>query len=78
MQELKLSKEKKQQAATKIQKYMEGNFDSEIGNLEAEIFVDYLTDVLGKYFYDQGIIDAKEYVLEKAEEMFLLMMEEEK
>lgn len=76
MKKLTLKKDQIKQGAVKLQNYVMENFDVEIGGLEAEVFVGYITENLGKYYYDQGIADAQGYIGEKVEEMFFLLQDE--
>ena len=74
---IQLSKEQKSKASAKIKEYAEENFEIEIGNLQAEIFLDFITKNIGIYYYDKGIIDASDFMSEKAEDLCLLLKAEE-
>lgn len=72
-----LSKEQKTNAAVKIKDYVMENFDIEIGNLQSGIFVDFITNNIGVYYYNKAIADSLSFMTEKAEDLYLLMKDEE-
>lgn len=74
--DIKLTKEQKSKASVKIKEYMDEYFEIEIGNLQAEIFIEYITENIGKYYYNKGIADSMLYMTEKAEDLYLLMKDE--
>ncbi|MGD6817186.1 DUF2164 domain-containing protein [Metabacillus sp. 84] len=69
---IKFKKEEKADMATKLQDYLYKEWDEEIGDLAAEIFLDYISSELGPYFYNKGVEDARSLLNEK-----LLDLEEE-
>ena len=74
---ISLSKEQKARATAKIKDYIEENFDIDTGNLQAEIFVDFITKNIGIYYYNQVIADSLAFFNEKANDLYLLMKDEE-
>jgi uncharacterized protein (DUF2164 family) len=75
--DIELSKEQKKKAADKIKEYIEENFEIEIGNLQAEIFLDFITDNIGVYYYNNAIADSLVFINKKVEDLYLLMKDEE-
>ncbi|MCL2592346.1 MAG: DUF2164 domain-containing protein [Defluviitaleaceae bacterium] len=73
---IKLSKEQKESAVYSLKEYVLENFDADIGNLQAEIFLDYITENIGVYYYNKAIADSLSFITEKAEDMYLLMKDE--
>lgn len=73
---LTLSKEQKTAAAIKIKEYAEENLEIDIGNLQAEIFLDFITENIGIVYYNKGIADAIVFMTEKTEELYVLMKDE--
>ncbi|AZB44428.1 DUF2164 domain-containing protein [Bacillus sp. FJAT-42376] len=69
---IKLKKEAKADMISKLQDYLYKEWDEEIGDLAAEIFLEYIGNELGPYFYNQGVEDARALLNEK-----LLDLEEE-
>jgi len=72
-----LSKEQKENAVAKIKEYIMDNFDAEIGNLQSEIFLDFITKHIGVYYYNKGIADSMGFMTDKIEDFYLLMKDEE-
>lgn len=68
-----LSKEQKTNAIAKIKIYIEENFETEVGNLQTEIFIDFITKNIGAYYYNKGISDSMVFMNEKVEDLYLLM-----
>ncbi len=75
---IQLTKEQKNDTSEKIKQYIEENFDCQIGNLQAEIFLEFITENIGAQYYNKAISDAMAYVMEKADDMYILMKEEKK
>jgi len=72
-----LSKEQIETAKYKIQEYLAVNFDSEIGGLEAEMFLDYLVKHVGGYCYNKAVADSMGFITERIDDLYLLMKDEE-
>jgi Uncharacterized conserved protein len=72
-----LTKEQKSSARDKIREYMAETFEIEIGNLQAEIFLDFITKNIGIYYYNQAVADSLAFITEKTEDLYLLMKDEE-
>ena len=71
-----LSKEQKEKAVAKIKDYIQENFDTEIGNLQSEIFLDFITEHIGAYYYNKGIADSMGFMADKIDDFYLLMKDE--
>jgi len=71
-----LSKEQKAAAAAKIKGYIADNFDVNIGSLQSEIFLDFITDNIGIYYYNQAVADTQAVMSDKIEDLYLLMKDE--
>lgn len=74
---LRLKREQVRALADKIMDYCMENFDTEIGNLEAEIMVDFITTHFGPYFYNQGMFDAMNEMKDKVDDLFIIMKDVE-
>lgn len=70
---IQISKEEKSIAIEKLKEYIQLNFDEEIGNLQTEIFFDYITKNIGIYYYNKAIGDAFSLMTEKTEDLYLLI-----
>lgn len=71
-----LTKEQKANAVFKIKNYISENFDAEIGNLQSEIFFEYITEHIGVYYYNKGVADSMAFMTDKIEDFYLLMKDE--
>lgn len=75
--QFQFSKAQKEQMSLQIRKYLEEDFDLEIGNLQAEIFVDFIAEKLGSYFYNEAVKDSISFLTEKTDDLYALMKEKE-
>lgn len=70
----KLTKEEQEQAIQDIREYFATERNEDIGNLAGEIILDFITEKIGPYYYNQAIIDAKKYINDRAEDLFELTL----
>jgi uncharacterized protein (DUF2164 family) len=75
---IELSKQERFASAQTLKKYVEENFDVEIGDLQADIFLNFISENLAKYYYNKGLADAQAFLFEKMEDLCLLMKETDK
>jgi len=73
---IELSKEEKSKAAAKIKEYIKENFETDIGNLQAGIFLDFIIQHVGIYCYNKGVADSLTFMTEKTDDLYLLMKDE--
>ena len=73
---IQLSKEQKEQAASKLKKYFMENFEVEIGMLQSEFFIDFISENIGSYYYNKGIEDSLSYMTDKLDDLYLLMRDQ--
>jgi len=59
MSEIKFSKEEVEILVKKLQLYFNEELDSEIGQFDAQFFLDFISDEIGPYFYNKGLHDAQ-------------------
>ncbi|MGI6005597.1 MAG: DUF2164 domain-containing protein [Christensenellales bacterium] len=69
---IELPKAQKAEAAGYLKRYLQENFELEIGGLEAEVFLRGVTENIGLYYYNKGIRDAYSLVSERVEDLFAL------
>lgn len=74
MQKIELTKEQKKRAVQDIKEYFYSERDEELGDLAAEIILDFIVDKIGVYIYNQAITDVQKYMTEKIEDMYGLMI----
>lgn len=66
-----ISDRDKEDFAFELQKYFDRNFDEPLSNLQATLFVEFIEEHLGKYFYNKGIEDSISIIKDKAEDLYL-------
>lgn len=69
---MKISKDKKEKMIKSIKTYFLNERDEDLGDLAAELILDFITKELAPEFYNQGIQDAYRYMKDKAEDMLEL------
>lgn len=74
VKKFKLAKEEKLKAIQDIREYFASERNEDIGDLAAEIILDFITEKIGPYYYNQAIIDAKKYINDRAEDLFELTL----
>ncbi len=72
MSKIKFTKEDRKNAVRDIQIYFQNERDEEIGNLPAELLLDFFLDKIGPVIYNKAIEDAHQLLVQKAEELFSL------
>lgn len=68
-----LSKEERADAIEKLTEYLDQNLDIELGNLQGELLLDFLSEKIGIYYYNQGVSDSIKMMNEKVEDLYLLI-----
>ncbi|MHA7777857.1 DUF2164 domain-containing protein [Roseibium sp. M-1] len=69
MTDLTLDKDARTRLAYEIKRYLDNDLDIDIGNMDAELLVDFLTPALGARFYNLGLKDAQAIFARKAEDL---------
>lgn len=70
MKNFKLEKEIKMQIVQDIQQYFLAEKDEEIGNLSAELLLQFMIEKIGPTIYNQAIQDAHRLVSKKIEDLY--------
>ena len=70
MREIILSEESKKQAVDDIIKFFIERRDEEIGQLAAELLLDFMIEKVGAAVYNQAIRDAQAFMSEKVEDLY--------
>lgn len=65
--EIKFSREQTRLLVDKLQRYLIGELDVDIGDFDAEFLLDFIGKELGAHYYNQGVADAIRVVEEKME-----------
>ena len=63
-----LEKQERAVLAARVREYLARETETEIGLLQAEIFVDFLAEEVGYVFYHQGLKDAHAAILRRLED----------
>jgi uncharacterized protein (DUF2164 family) len=66
---IKLSKEVEDRLRGSIRRYFAENMDDQIGELAATLLLDFCVREIGPSIYNQAIVDAQEYIQERAADM---------
>lgn len=64
MSKIEFSTEQKNVIVQKIQRYFQDELDQEMGQFDAQFLLDFFSEEVGAYYYNQGLHDAQS-VLEK-------------
>ena len=52
-------KDEKEQLVALLQRYMHDELDMDVGQFDAEFFLDFISEKMGGYFYNRGVCDAQ-------------------
>jgi uncharacterized protein (DUF2164 family) len=74
---IELTKEQKKHSASLLKDYIAEHFEAEIGGLQAEILLDYITEHIGGYYYNHAVADVMAEMHERVDDLFLLMKDGE-
>ena len=66
---INISRKNKNKITQDIQQWFRENLDQEIGNLDAEFLLDYFTENLGGFYYNQALSDIHGLIAEKTESL---------
>jgi len=74
---IKITPEKKKQFIYSIRKYFEENLDEEIGDLKADLLLDFFLKEIAPTVYNQAVADAQIYFQDKTNDLELTVYEDE-
>ncbi len=63
---ISFSKEREKRALAAIKRYVLENFEEELGDLRAALFLDFVLKTIGPTIYNQAIGDAQAFLLKSA------------
>lgn len=66
---IEFASEARAQALASLKQYLEENLDLEVGDLKAELLLDYIIQELGPTVYNQAITDARAFFEERAADL---------
>jgi len=67
---INLSKENKAKIISEIKRYFIEERDEEIGDLAADLMLDFIIEHIGPSIYNQGIRDSILYMTEKVDDLY--------
>lgn len=67
--EISLSKDIEKKLAASIKRYVTENLETDIGELQSSLFLQFCLEEIGPFIYNQAISDAQSYLQEKALDM---------
>lgn len=68
MKKVQFSKKERADITHRIQNYFTDELDQEIGNIPAEMLLQFFSKEFGKYYYNQGLRDAQAALASKIDE----------
>ncbi|GGE84396.1 DUF2164 domain-containing protein [Stappia taiwanensis] len=69
MAKIEFSKEERAALARRIRDHLRDEFDMEIGALDADIFLRFLSEEIGGAFYNRGLLDAQAAISARFDEI---------
>jgi len=69
MPDLKLDTDTRSRLNDQIRRYLRDELDTEIGNMDADFLIDFLSGTLGASFYNLGLKDAQALVARKIDDL---------
>lgn len=66
---IELSTEEVREILPSIKRYIAEEFDAEIGEMKAQLLLDYFLKEIGPYAYNKGVNDGENYFREKMEDL---------
>lgn len=71
-----ITDEQEKLIAEKIKEYLGLNLEIEIGNIDARALVSFLSEQVGKFYYNKGILDSLTVMESKIEDLYSIMKDE--
>jgi uncharacterized protein (DUF2164 family) len=62
MPKIAIEREERDDAVARLRAYFDRERDEELGELGATLFLDFIAEEIGPYFYNKGLRDAQSYV----------------
>ena len=78
MSKINLDAEQKKYIVQKIQLYFNDELDQDIGSFDAEFLLDFFSENIGAFYYNQGLLDAEAVINKKLDDSSEALYEIEK
>ena len=69
MSKIEFASQQKEQLIQKLQKYMSQELDIELGQFDADFFLDFISKEMGNLYYNQGLYDAQVVLADRMESL---------
>ena len=69
MSKIEFPAQQKEQLIQKLQKYMSKELDVELGQFDADFFLDFISKEMGSLYYNQGIYDAQTVLVDRMDSL---------
>ncbi len=76
MSKIKLTPPIKEKIIYELQSYFENERDEDLGNIGAELLIDFILKEVGPMIYNQALIDVHELMEEKLDDIYLLELDD--
>jgi uncharacterized protein (DUF2164 family) len=73
-EKIKLSEEKKKEMILAIKNYFLNERDEDLGELAANLIMNFIINELAPEFYNQGVYDAYKYINDKSEDLLSILI----
>ncbi len=77
MNKIKLTPQIKEKIIESLQQYFHNERDEDLGNLGADLMLDFILKEVGPMIYNQALIDVHEMMEDKLEDIFLLELDDD-
>ena len=74
---IELQKETKQQLIASIKQFFSEHLDADVGDLKAQLVMDFCIEEIGPSIYNQAIADAQQYMNERVSDLGAACFEDE-
>ena len=68
-QSITIADEARKRAVASLKRYLDEEFDEEVGDLKAGLFVDFLLEELGPTIYNRAMLDARAFFEERTADL---------
>ena len=76
MSKIKLTPPIKEKIIYELQSYFSNERDEDLGNIGAELLIDFILKEVGPMIYNQALIDVHELMEEKLDDIYLLELDD--
>ena len=77
MNKIKLTPQIKEKIIESLQQYFHNERNEDLGNLGADLMLDFILKEVGPMIYNQALIDVHEMMEDKLEDIFLLELDDD-